>query len=62
MVKIYYDPEGDLLEIQFARTAKARRGIGLTDQITLFYDEDMEAPLGLRLFRMPSCSPTPDHL
>ncbi len=47
MVKIYYDPEGDLLEIQFARIGTARRGIGLTDQITLFYDDDMEAPLGL---------------
>ena len=47
MVKIYYDPEGDLLEIQFGRTAQASRGIGLTDQITVFYDEDMEAPLGL---------------
>jgi len=47
MVKIYYDPEGDLLEIQFARTTKASRGIGLTDQITVFYDEDMEVPLGL---------------
>jgi uncharacterized protein YuzE len=47
MVKIYYDPEGDLLEIQFARTTKASRGIGLTDQITVFYDEDMEVLLGL---------------
>lgn len=47
MVKISYDPESDLLEVQFARSASASRGIGLTDQITLFFDEDLETPLGL---------------
>ena len=47
MVKIYYDSEGDLLEISFTQTKRTRRGIGLTDQITVFYDEDMEIPLGL---------------
>ena len=47
MFKIYYDSEGDLLEIQLGHTSRTRRGIGLTDQITLFYDEDMETPLGL---------------
>lgn len=47
MVKICYDPEGDLLEVQFTQSSKARRGIGLTDQITLFCDEDLQVPLGL---------------
>jgi len=46
MVKICYDPEGDLLEVQFAQSRKARRGIGLTDQLTLFCDEDLQVPLG----------------
>ena len=47
MIKIYYDHEGDLLEIQFVHSSKVRRGIGLTEQITLFYDEDLQFPLGL---------------
>lgn len=47
MVKICYDPEGDLLEVQFTQFRKSRSGIGLTDQITLFCDEDLQVPLGL---------------
>ncbi len=47
MFKISYDSDGDVLEVQFAQTTQGRRGIGLTDQITLFYDENMEIPLGL---------------
>ena len=47
MIKVYYDTEGDLLEIQFAQTSKTRRGIGLTEQITVFFDEHIETPLAL---------------
>lgn len=47
VVKISYDPESDLLEVQFARIPGARTGIGLNDQITLFFDETLEHPLGL---------------
>lgn len=47
MLKISYDLDGDVLEVQFTQTAQGRRGIGLTDQITLFYNENMEMPLGL---------------
>jgi hypothetical protein len=62
MVKICYDPEGDLLEIQFTQSPKARRGIGLTDQITLFCDEDLQVPLGLTATaytRLLTCSKLP---
>jgi len=47
VIKIYYDTEGDLLEIQFTQPFGVRRGIGLTEQITIFYDEALEKPLGL---------------
>ena len=47
MMKMYYDHEGDLLEVQFASSNTARRGIGLTDQITLFCDEHLQVPLGI---------------
>lgn len=47
MVKISYDPENDLLEVQFARSLGTRKGISLNDQITLFFDEALETPLGL---------------
>lgn len=47
MIKIFYDAEGDLLEVQFIQAAGSRRGIGLTEQITVFYDEAMQKPLGL---------------
>ena len=49
MIKISYETEGDLLEIQFAQTSKARRGIGLTEQITIFYDEHIKNPLALTI-------------
>ena len=47
MIKVHYDTEGDLLEIQFAQSSGPRRGIGLTEQITIFYDEQLHTPLGL---------------
>ena len=47
VIKVYYDTEGDLLEIQFSQTSKTRRGIGLTEQITIFFDEHMTTPLAL---------------
>ena len=47
MMKIYYDSEGDLLEVQFGTGVKDKRtGIGLTDQITLFCDSTIEKALG----------------
>ena len=49
MVKISYDPEGDLLEARFTSLGKERRGIGLTDQITLFCTPDLKRPLGLTI-------------
>ena len=47
MMKISYDPEGDLLEVQFTTSHIAPKGIGLTDHITLFCDENFQLPLGL---------------
>ena len=45
MIKISYDSEGDLLEVQFAQSSEPPRGIGLTDHITLFFDKDLKSPL-----------------
>jgi hypothetical protein len=46
-MKIYYDPEGDILETRFcAGEPDHRTGISLTDQITLFCDASIERPLG----------------
>ena len=47
MVKISYDPEGDLLEARFTSFRTERRGIGLTDQITLFCTPDLQTALGI---------------
>lgn len=47
MIKISYDKEGDLLEVQFSQASQTRQGIGLTEQITIFYDEYMQTPLAL---------------
>ena len=49
-VKIYYDFEGDLLEVQFSPGEKHRRtGITLTNEITLFSDTAYKTPLGLSI-------------
>jgi len=49
-VKIYYDGEGDLLEVQFTPGEKHRRtGIVLTDEITLFCDTTYETLLGFNI-------------
>ena len=46
-VKISYDGEGDLLEVQFVPGDKGRRtGVALTDEITLFCDTAYETLLG----------------
>ncbi|MDW7680595.1 MAG: hypothetical protein SCK70_08515, partial [bacterium] len=46
-MKIYYDPEGDILEVQFKLgETKNRSGIGLTDQITIFCDTSFQQALG----------------
>lgn len=46
-MKIYYDPDGDILEARFyAGEPDNRTGISLTDQITLFCDASFERPLG----------------
>ena len=62
MVKISYDAEGDLLEIQFTQFPESRRGIGLTEHITVFYDESIETPTGLTVVsytKLLALSPLP---
>ena len=47
-MKIFYDEEGDLLEVQFKLgVADMRTGISLTSQITIFCDVTLQQPLGL---------------
>ena len=47
-MKIFYDEEGDLLEVQFkSGMADMRTGIGLTSQVTIFCDVTLQQPLGL---------------
>jgi len=46
-MKIYYDEEGDILEVQFALGGQGKRtGISLTEQITIFCDTTFQNPLG----------------
>lgn len=46
-MKLYYDPEGDILEVQFKLGQPEKRtGIGLTDQITIFCDTSFQQALG----------------
>jgi len=46
-MKIYYDPEADILEVQLKLGQPEKRtGIGLTDQITIFCDTSFEQALG----------------
>lgn len=46
-MKIYYDEDGDILEVQFA-TGKPdnRTGIGITEQITIFCDTSFQNVYG----------------
>jgi hypothetical protein len=47
-MKILYDEEGDLLEVQFkAGVPTTRTGIGLTDHITIFCDTAYQQALGV---------------
>jgi len=47
-MKIIYDEEGDILEIQFKPGIPEKRtGIGLTDHITIFCDTAFQQALGL---------------
>jgi len=47
-MKIFYDEEGDVLEVQFKLgTPDERTGISLTDHITLFCDRAFQQALGL---------------
>lgn len=73
-VKIYYDNQGDILEVQFDPGEKDRRtGIGLTNQITLFCDASFKTVLGFtvvaysKLLSLPSVplnelEQAPDHV
>lgn len=46
-MKLYYDPEEDVLEVQFKLgQPQNRTGIGLTDQITIFCDTSFQQALG----------------
>lgn len=46
-MKIFYDVEGDILEVQFILGKPNKRtGISLTDQITLFCDSSFQKILG----------------
>jgi len=46
-MKIYYDAEGDILEVQFTLgTPENRTGIGITEQITIFCDKLFKKSLG----------------
>jgi len=46
-MKIFYDVEGDILEVQFTLGKPDNRtGIGLTDQITIFCDISFQKALG----------------
>jgi len=46
-MKISYDEEGDILEVQFTLGKPGNRtGIGLTDQITIFCDASFHNALG----------------
>lgn len=47
VMKIYYDTEGDILEVQFTLGEPDNRtGINLTEQITIFCDATFQRPLG----------------
>ena len=47
-MKIFYDEEGDILEVQFKLgKAENRTGIGLTDHITIFCDQAFQQAIGL---------------
>lgn len=46
-MKIYYDEEGDILEVQFAHgKPNNRTSISLTQQITIFCDSTFQKALG----------------
>ena len=46
-MKISYDEEGDILEVQFTPGKPGNRtGIGLTEQITIFCDASFQTTLG----------------
>ncbi len=46
-MKLNYDPEEDVLEVQFKLGhSEKRTGIGLTDQITIFCDTSFQQALG----------------
>ena len=46
-MKIFYDDEGDILEVQFKLgQAGKRTGIGLTDNITIFCDTSFQQAFG----------------
>jgi len=46
-MKIYYDPEEDVLEVQLKMGQPEKRtGIGLTDKITIFCDTSFQQALG----------------
>ena len=49
-INLFYDAEGDVLEIKFGSGMKDQRtGIGLTSQVTLFCDHRYERVLGLTI-------------
>jgi hypothetical protein len=48
VVKMFYDQEGDILEVRFAAGEEGKRtGIGLNDDVTLFCDLDYSEIQGL---------------
>ncbi len=48
IVKMFYDQEGDILEVRFAAGEEGKRtGIGLNEDVTLFCDADFSEVLGL---------------
>lgn len=60
-VKIYYDNQGDILEVQFDPGEKDRRtGIGLTEQITLFCDTSFTTILGFTIVAYSKLLSLPD--
>ncbi|MBU0568283.1 hypothetical protein KJ693_05230 [bacterium] len=60
-VKIYYDNQGDILEVQFDTGEKDRRtGIGLTDRITLFCDTSFTTILGFTIVAYSKLLSLPD--